>query len=108
MSFRGLILTRSGFRNPGHLRRIWQSTRSTSLKRIKSPDLVLPHHSHPGHITSLQQVLSRPIGLETVIQTVWQTFCQVLKMNPLTKHLAVVDHQWSTKELSQPASKQGG
>jgi lipoyl(octanoyl) transferase len=71
-------------------------------------DLMLPCHSYPGHITSLQQVLNRPIEFQTVIQTVWQTFCQVFKMNPLADYPAVADHQLSTEAFSQPVSKYGG
>lgn len=59
-------------------------------------DLTLPCNSHPGHTTSLQQVLNRSIDLETVIQTVWQTFCQVFQMNSLTEYVAVASNQWST------------
>jgi lipoyl(octanoyl) transferase len=52
-------------------------------------DFTLPCLSPVSTITSLQQVLNRSIDVETVIPTVWQTFCQVFEMNPLTERVTV-------------------
>jgi len=46
--------------------------------------LIIPHGLQGGSVTSLQQVLNKPVDIEDVIEAVVQTFCQLfnLKLSP--------------------------
>jgi lipoyl(octanoyl) transferase len=52
-------------------------------------DLIVPRGLHGCRVTSLSEVLSKPIEIGSVLEPVIQSFCEVFEMEPMAMEITI-------------------